>query len=178
MFARDRAGIRSGLPTLLVCLVVWRGNAAAARPVRIVPADSGGSAVARAVATAQDAAAEKLGADACRQVFSDFRDRGGTSLQEKLDALGLDAATLLRSRILFYDGDRSRTCASREILAYTSPEAFVVFVCSTQFVLRTHRDPGLAAAVLIHEELHALGLFENPPASQEITARVIARCGK
>jgi hypothetical protein len=34
-----------------------------------------------------------------------------------------------------------------------------------------------AAVLLIHELLHAIGLGENPPASEAITARVVARCG-
>jgi hypothetical protein len=43
---------------------------------------------------------------------------------------------------------------------------------------KQHRDPGVAAALTIHEELHSLGLSENPPTSQAITAQVIARCGR
>ena len=35
----------------------------------------------------------------------------------------------------------------------------------------------LARAVIIHEALHSLGLGENPPSSQAITARVLNRCG-
>ena len=177
MFARDRAGIRSGLPTLFVCLLLWSGELAA-RQARIVPAGTRGSALEWALATARDLAVEKLRNEECRQVFSDFRDPAGKGLQEKLDALGLDGGNFLGARLLFYDGAGRRPCASREIVAFTSPDALVVFVCPAQFVERTHRDPGLAAALLIHESLHALGLSENPPSSKEITARVIARCGK
>jgi hypothetical protein len=32
--------------------------------------------------------------------------------------------------------------------------------------------------MIIHEELHSLGLGENPPDSKEITQQVIARCGR
>jgi hypothetical protein len=39
-------------------------------------------------------------------------------------------------------------------------------------------DPSLAAALIIHEELHSLGLGEDPPTSKEITAKVIERCGR
>jgi hypothetical protein len=35
-----------------------------------------------------------------------------------------------------------------------------------------------AAALIIHEELHSLGLAENPPSSAAITDRVISRCGR
>jgi hypothetical protein len=37
-------------------------------------------------------------------------------------------------------------------------------------------DVSHAATIVIHEELHSLGLGENPPSSLEITARVVARC--
>jgi hypothetical protein len=39
-------------------------------------------------------------------------------------------------------------------------------------------DPGYAAVIVIHEALHTLGLPENPPTSEEITARVRERCSK
>jgi len=38
-------------------------------------------------------------------------------------------------------------------------------------------DPGFATNVVIHEMLHALGLGENPPTSEEITRQVVKRCG-
>ncbi|MGH9253012.1 MAG: hypothetical protein ACRD3C_00415 [Vicinamibacterales bacterium] len=34
-----------------------------------------------------------------------------------------------------------------------------------------------ARGLVIHEFLHALGLGENPPTSDEITERVTAKCG-
>jgi hypothetical protein len=40
------------------------------------------------------------------------------------------------------------------------------------------RNSRHAEALVIHEMLHSLGLGENPPPSDEITARVRARCGE
>ncbi len=40
------------------------------------------------------------------------------------------------------------------------------------------QQPDYVVATLIHEILHTLGLGENPPSSREITARVLARCGR
>jgi len=37
-------------------------------------------------------------------------------------------------------------------------------------------NPSQTEAFLIHEELHSLGLGENPPSPKEITARVLALC--
>jgi hypothetical protein len=53
-----------------------------------------------------------------------------------------------------------------------------VFICSSRFDTQRRREPGLAAAVVIHEELHSLGLAENPPTSEEITFAVLAHCGR
>ena len=78
----------------------------------------------------------------------------------------------------FYDGYGLPRCADRGTLASTSPGSRIVYICSPQFREKQLRTPGLAAAIIIHEELHSLGLGENPPSSQAITARVIARCGR
>jgi hypothetical protein len=126
---------------------------------------------------AAEAAEEKLAHTECRQVFADFRGLRGETIQSTLDALGEDALSHL-ARLDFYDGRGRRPCDEREIVAFTSPGSRAVFLCPAQFFEKTHREPGLAAVLLIHEELHALGLGENPPSSRAITAAVIARCGK
>jgi hypothetical protein len=69
----------------------------------------------------------------------------------------------------------------------------MISICGPRFrsTLRSH--PALAANILLHEELHRLGLEESsrferasnrgesgrsrPPTSLEITDRVAARCG-
>jgi hypothetical protein len=52
----------------------------------------------------------------------------------------------------------------------------VIYLCGWRFAVAHRNNPRLGASVLLHEELHSLGLSENPPTSQEITTRVLARC--
>jgi hypothetical protein len=129
--------------------------------------------VSRAVRDARS----KLSEPACSMVFGDFRDSDGRTLQQKLDVAGRTGPSYLEW-LNFYDGGGKARCADRATLASTSPGSRVVYICSPQFAEKQHREPGLAAALIIHEELHSLGLAENPPSSQAITAQVISRCGK
>jgi hypothetical protein len=148
-------------------------GAEAEEPIQVARAAALPSIVVRAV---QDAAS-KLASPACREIFSDFQDSAGRTLQENLDALGVSGIGYL-GWTLFYDGRGKPICDSQGILAATDPGSRVVYVCTTQFSRLAHTEPGLAAALIIHEELHSLGLGERPPDSKEITAQVIARCGK
>jgi hypothetical protein len=147
-------------------------------PVRLVLAPSeAATPLERVVSTAVRAAATKLSDPACQQVFSDFRDSAGRTMRENLDAASQNPGGYL-DLILFYNGQGYPRCDARNIFASTSPGSRVVYVCAPQFFEKLRRDPGLAAVLIIHEELHSLGLGENPPDSKEITARVIARCGR
>ncbi len=121
-------------------------------------------------------ALRKLEAPGCQQVFSDFRDGAGRPLQARLDAIDHTGASFLKI-LRFANGERLLPCQSRGILAATTPNSHVIFLCGLQFFEKEHRDPDFAAALVIHELLHSLGLRENPPASNEITARVLERCG-
>jgi hypothetical protein len=114
----------------------------------------------------------------CQQVFSDFRDAEGRVLQEKLEALGQTGASYLRSRMWFAEASGSRACQSSETVAVTKVGSSVVFLCPRQFRERVFFDPAWVEAALIHEELHSLGLGENPPTSLEINERVARRCGR
>ena len=138
---------------------------------------AGASALPAVVLRAVQDAAAKLSSPACQEVFSDFRDTEGNLLQKKLDALEVSGADYL-GWARFFDGKGKSICESREILAATNPGSRVVFVCTAQFSRVAHRERGLAAALIIHEQLHSLGLGEGPPDSKAITAQVIARCGK
>ena len=51
-----------------------------------------------------------------------------------------------------------------------------MYLCGRQFALVDGNNPSQTEASLIHEELHSLGLGENPPNPKEITARVLAMC--
>jgi len=57
------------------------------------------------------------------------------------------------------------------------PRGTVVYICERRFSDLARRRQAMAEAIIIHEMMHTLGLGENPPTSQEITARVMRRCG-
>lgn len=113
----------------------------------------------------------------CRQVFTEFSDRSGVSLQARLDALGHTPESYLR-QLRFTNGRGLRACQWTHVLAATMPNSRVILLCGAQFSRRGRIAPRHAAALLIHEELHSLGLGENPPSSQYITARVLQLCGR
>jgi hypothetical protein len=52
----------------------------------------------------------------------------------------------------------------------------VVRVCVDELKRIWQKDKQYTTAALIHEMLHSLGLGENPPSSNEITARVLQMC--
>jgi len=114
----------------------------------------------------------------CQRVFSDFQDREGRTLQEKLTSLGYTGQEYLE-QIRFYEASWTANCDGDGVLAATSPGSRIVYLCGLKLIERTIRNPGypVAVAVIIHEELHSLGLGENPPSSAEITRQVVSRCG-
>jgi hypothetical protein len=172
MFCRDRA--RIAFAAWVVGISLPQPTLPQSRPELVGRASA---ALERALADTAERAEGKLAVPSCRMVFLDFRSLDGHLLQETLDGLGQDGQLYFRG-LVFYDGNGRTACATRDVIAFASPGSRAVFLCTTQFVEKARRDPGLAAALLIHEELHALGLGENPPSSKEITQKVIARCGK
>ena len=77
--------------------------------------------------------------------------------------------------VLFYDGSTTAPCRRPRVYAFTAPGSRVVRACPALGRLAA-AAPDEAEAVVIHEVLHTLGLAENPPSSEEITARVERRC--
>jgi hypothetical protein len=130
---------------------------------------------AGALLESAERAGERLAAPECRRVLSDFADASGTPLETRLERLGLSPEAYLTA-VVFADGTGLAVCDRRGVLAATEPGSRVVYVCP-RFLQSRIRDPGHAEAVLIHEMLHTLGLGENPPLPEVITARVRARCG-
>jgi hypothetical protein len=120
-------------------------------------------------------ARQRLAQPQCQRVFSEFKDARGRTLQENLDAQGQTAASYL-GLIVFADGAKLRRCQDPNIFAMTDPGGRAVYVCGRQFAFVDANNPSLAEAFLIHEELHSLGLGENPPSPREITARVLDMC--
>ena len=128
-----------------------------------------------AVQTALQFALRKLSNARCQEVFADFHDPAGRTLANNLEALGETASSYL-ALIRFYDAGEEGPCR-KNVFAFTARGSHAVYLCGTRFRARVRQSPGRAAAVLIHEELHSLGLGENPPSSEEITDRVLDRCG-
>ncbi len=121
-----------------------------------------------------EGAAERIERPACAAVLDEFGDASGRRLRISLETAGVSPGDYL-GRIFFYDGLDRGHCRTPGVLAVTEPGSRVVRLCSRFFEQAGH-DPALAEATIIHEALHTLGLGENPPSSQEITARVIKGC--
>ncbi|HTO74612.1 MAG TPA: hypothetical protein VMQ61_00935 [Thermoanaerobaculia bacterium] len=120
-------------------------------------------------------AATWLRRDPCLRILSEFHDLAGRPLSRRLQEIGLSAEEFL-SELVVVDGDRRSLCQSGRVLAGTRPGSREIVFCGRRFARIRMKDPDLAAAVVIHEELHALGLGENPPATEEITGRVLEFC--
>jgi hypothetical protein len=123
---------------------------------------------------ALDRARALLQQPACAAVLTDFTDREGRALAERVNALGVDAQGYLEL-MLFVDGTRDELC-TKGAMAFTAPGSRVVRVCATEVTRVSQLGQDSVAVAVIHEMLHTLGLGENPPASHEITRRVLDRC--
>lgn len=128
---------------------------------------------ARALRSGLDQAWRRLGDNRCSQLLSEFTDRDGRSLAQRLATLGVDAQTYL-TMVVFLE-TRHEICFDG-VLAFTAPGSRVVRVCSEALKRTWRDDAAYTAAAFIHEMLHTLGLGENPPSSNEITRSVLARC--
>jgi hypothetical protein len=136
-----------------------------------MPPGPGLKALQQAVAGAR----RRLDQADCRGLFADLNAVSGRKLQEGLEALGHTPSTYL-GLVLFADASQRPHCKAGGVFAFTTPGSRVIFVCGAQLAEAAGRNLGLVEAVLIHEELHSLGLGENPPTSEEITARVRDAC--
>jgi hypothetical protein len=170
--ARRPVRLRIGVLSLLAGLM--GGTTAWSQPEeRSVRPATVNAIVQMAVVEAQ----RRLADPECARIYTDFEDLAERPLQEKLDELGESGSSYLAGLRFVDFGGRLR-CARPEVQAFTVPGSRVVFYCGQRFTDRIRRvGPGPLAVVLIHEELHSLGLGENPPSSLEITRRVERRCG-
>jgi hypothetical protein len=130
----------------------------------------------RATLAALESASAQLADADCRKVLTDFDDGNGRSLADRLSSVAVDIHVYL-TMITFIDDARHRRCASG-VLVFTAPGSRVVRVCAEELKRIYRQQPDYVVATIIHEILHTLGLGENPPSSSEITARVLARCGR
>ena len=127
--------------------------------------------------TTVERAAQRLNEPSCAAVLTDFADgRTGRPLAETLAGTGLTPAAFLSS-LAFLDGTGTALCGNAGVMAHTTPGGRAVLVCREQFQGLQRKDRGAAARVLLHEALHTLGLFENPPHPYEINDKVHERCG-
>jgi hypothetical protein len=127
------------------------------------------------IATLESASAQLMDAD-CRKVLTDFADGNGRSLADRLSSVAVDIHVYL-TMVTFIDDSRHTRCASG-VMVFTAPGSRVVRVCAEELTRIYRQQPDYVVATIIHEILHTLGLGENPPSSSEITARVLARCGR
>ena len=129
------------------------------------------------VQRAIDGAARRLTRAPCQQVFDDFSTVAGELLRSALDRTQMTPAQFLGS-LRFADGLATPQCRTyQHLAAYTAPGHPVIFVCGERFASRFRDDPRAAELIVIHEMLHAVGLGESPPASEDITTQVMRRCG-
>jgi hypothetical protein len=130
-----------------------------------------------ATVTALEEASARFANVGCRNLLTDFEDRDGRSLAERLAELGVDIQPYL-AMVTFLDDTRHQRCTAG-IVAFTVPGSRVVRVCVDELRrIQREEGPDYLVAVFIHEILHTLGLGESPPSPREITARVLARCGR
>jgi hypothetical protein len=164
--------------TVAFCLAAAcaAATAHAGPPPPLASVRIGDAFLAGVVRRAVEGAAGRLDKPRCQELFDEFHDGEGRALSVNLAALGDDGRAFL-GRLLIYDAGEHELCA-RGALAITHPGSRVVLVCGAPFRRAYLSEPALAQAVIIHEALHSLGLGENPPSSQAITARVLSRCGR
>jgi hypothetical protein len=150
-------------------------DAASAGPVPALLAEPSGGPPAMCVSGVARSVIARLKRPECLAVLSDFRDGQDHLLKENLAALRMTAPEFFTS-LTFVDGSQKPVCGRYYVAAFASPGIPVISVCTPTFVRICREDRGLAADLLIHEMLHALGLGENPPTSLDITLRVRKRC--
>jgi hypothetical protein len=168
-----KMGLRRVLGCALVT-VLFAGRASAQTPDLLrFPEDETKFAVRLAV----EGAATRLTRRSCQGVLADFTDASGERLSTKLVATGKSPADAFRS-LLFADDRDAPQCRRGVTLAFTQTGSRFIHVCGRHFRNAFLLNRATTEIILIHEFLHALGLGENPPTSQEITERVTMRCDR
>jgi hypothetical protein len=177
MVRRDEKSRLAALRTVFTLTLLLAAAGADAGERKLIHGTNGTSFLEETLSKGLSDAESKLGRDECLRLFSDFHDAKGRTLQESLDTVGRTGASYLQWMV-FFDGYGKRRCEETSTLASTSPNSRIIYLCSPQFLAKVRSQPGLASTLIIHEELHSLGLGEDPPTSKQITARVIERCGR
>ena len=132
-----------------------------------------------AMQLAVEGAATRIARPGCQELFTDFNDGSGQRLSTRLTKSRKSPHEAFGS-LQFFDARGAPECSSRnnaQVLAFAQTGASAILVCGDRFRRSFQRNPSWTEIVVIHEFLHALGLGENPPTSQAITAQVNIRCG-
>ena len=80
--------------------------------------------------------------------------------------------------VIFLDARRESAMRQAGVLAFTSRNSRVVYLCGRDFERAERRDPRETQVTIIHEMLHSLGLGENPPSPRAISFQVLQRCAQ
>jgi hypothetical protein len=172
-------------PTTGCCLRRWGGGflvsvlllapvvqAAGARHTRVLIKGQTGVIVQHAIT----GAVQRLERPACAGLLTEFHASDGLPLAAHLSEHSVTPPEYLRT-LWFADGDDQSRCDQiHGPVAFTAPGHPVVFVCGRHFVSTYKRNPLYAEILVIHEMLHAAGLGENPPSSEQISRTAMARC--
>jgi len=132
------------------------------------------AADASGVEAVRRGAQRRLQTPECQKVLTDFRDREGRPLTDRLAVFAVPPDEYL-ARVAFLDGRARRSCRGGRFELLSTPGSARVLVCPS-FQRTVWRDRTLAEVYVIHEMLHTLGLGEDPPTSYEITDQVERRC--
>jgi len=128
-----------------------------------------------AVGVALRGASEWLQAPKCQGLLTEFSDRRGRALTERLGELRMSLTEYVTALIV-EDGETYRQCGEQGVLAFTVVGSRIIHVCGRAFARAAQRDAEEARATMVHELLHSLGLGENPPSPRYITYRVKELC--
>ena len=123
-----------------------------------------------------DLARAKLALPDCSNIYGDFELQPGVTPRTELERMGIGPEQFLET-LVFIGGSQDSLCRSGRAVLTAIPGSRVIRVCPG-FARFQLQQPGLAASLIIHESLHALGLGENPPSGRDITQRIERRCWK
>lgn len=167
--ARRWLGRWSG--ALLIGVLVWAPAAGAAGVpgTRILVSGQTGLMVKNALLGAK----QRLEHPACAELLAEFHASDGLPLTAHI----LLTPTEYLSSLWFVDGDDDRRCRTPAApIAFTAPGNPVIYLCTSHFARKYLQNQFYAEVILIHEMLHAAGLGENPPTSDQISRAATARC--
>jgi hypothetical protein len=169
--ATARRWLRRWSGALLVSVLVWAPAAGAEgdQGTRVLIPGQTGVMVRHALLGAK----HRLEHPACAELLAEFHASDGLPLTAHI----LLTPSEYLSSLWFVDGDDDRSCrTSGAPIAFTAPGHPVIFVCSSHFARKYLQNQFYAEVILIHEMLHAAGLGENPPSSNQISRATMARC--